>query len=162
MPLTLVSDIDGVIVNTQPARTQLLARGKWAEFAKTVMSDPPNKAIVRMIQLLYQRGIQINLVTGRGEECRDATEAWLWKYYVPYQSLLMRPVGDLRPGWQLKQGWIQASSLNPTTTFAILEDQSQTVAMYRQRGFLTLQVRKSATEDQTTLASLNRRLAALG
>lgn len=161
MPLTIISDIDGTTVRTSPARVTLLSQGRWDEFAKGAINDPPVKSVVRMLQLCYQRGIQIHLVTGRGEECRSVTEEWLWKWNVPFQSLRMRPEDDRTPGYELKRRWLAEGNYQPAATFAVFEDQTAAVRMYRQRGFLTFQVRQDPVEDHTLLASVKSRLAAL-
>lgn len=146
--MIVISDIDGTLAKINASRINLLANGKWVEFSAGVTQDRPIRPVVRLLQLLYQRGLDIHLHTSRGEECRAATEDWLWSYNIPYSKLLMRPVENMQPDYLLKWDYIRKNNYNKSQVFCVFEDRSRCVQLYRSLGLLCLQVAQNAGVDQ--------------
>lgn len=159
--MNIICDIDGTLCRPPNQRLQLLAAGRWEDFsAGSNTQDVPVRPIIHILQLLYQRGLQIHLHTGRGEAVRATTEDWLWNYNVPFQRLLMRPEGDKRPDYLVKWDYIKKNGYSPATVFCVFEDRDKCVALYRQLGYLCLQVAKDAGIDTQKASYAQFRTAA--
>lgn len=165
MAQIVIADVDRVILQTPTPRLQLLQRGEWDAFAKDWTKDPPNRRIIKILQLLYARGLEVHLHCPRGEATREATEEQLWKYNVPHDKLLLRPEGNTDHSYILKRDWLTGAAgapYNPSQVFCVFDDDTRAVKMYRQRGFLCLQVQQDPVVDQqTTKANLHARTAVL-
>ena len=146
--MIVISDLDGTLAKVNSTRINYLIKGQWDDLAKGVSQDRPIRPLVRMLQLLYQSGMQIHIHTGRGEPCREATEEWLWTYNIPYSRLLMRPDGDLRNDYILKWDYLKQNNYNKSQVFCVFEDRSRCVQLYRSLGLLCLQVAQNAGIDQ--------------
>ncbi|MGH8995398.1 MAG: HAD family acid phosphatase [Acidimicrobiales bacterium] len=90
----VVFDIDGVLSDAV-GRQRFLERGRrdWDAFFEACGEDPLIGEIARLLELLDQ-GLQIILLTGRPLRVRPQTEAWLRRYGVRYDLLVMRDYGD--------------------------------------------------------------------
>jgi uncharacterized HAD superfamily protein len=80
------------------------------------------------------------VMSGRPEDCREATEKWLRKHDVRYDALFMRPTGDTRQDqvvkWELYQTHVQP---HYQIDF-VLDDRNRVVKMWRENGLKCLQV----------------------
>lgn len=140
MRKTIISDLDGTISDPTHRLHCIQREPKdWAEFYRLSEDDPAHMDIIDLLWELCG-GYNIVIASGRSDEVRIATKAWLNRMDVPCDSLLMRKAGDHRPDHILKAEWADAERWTPESVFFVLEDRSRVVQMWRERGLRVLQV----------------------
>lgn len=82
----------------------------------------------------------IVLLSGRGEEFRPQTEAWLAQHQVPYDELWMRPAGDRRRDDIVKAELFDQHVRHRYRVHVSLDDRDRVVALWRRMGIPTWQV----------------------
>ncbi|MCC9711206.1 AAA family ATPase [Streptomyces sp. MNU76] len=82
----------------------------------------------------------IVLLSGRGEEHRDRTEAWLRAHEVPYDELWMRAAGDQRRDDVVKAELFDRHVRHRFAVRVSLDDRDRVVAVWRRMGLPTWQV----------------------
>lgn len=134
----VVFDLDGTLSNPYH-RIHFLEREKkdWRAFYAACDKDQPHHAVIRVLNALYITGAEIEIWTGRSEEVRDKTMAWLGIEGIPPVNVKMRAEGDHRPDTILKQEWLDACSVKPRLVF---EDRASVVQMWRSNGITCCQV----------------------
>lgn len=80
--------------------------------------------------------------TGRDEEHREVTEAWLARNgFGGYTELFMRPRGDTRPDQDVKEE-IYKTHIEPKyEIIGCIDDRNRVVERYREMGLTVLQIR---------------------
>lgn len=147
--MIVISDIDGCLADITN-RLSLLRQTPidWAAVNNKIPFDRPVRGTIEILRALAARGHIINLFTGRAETTRGATEQWLNTWKIPYNELVMRPDDDQSPNYALKREWVRKYS--PGRVLFILDDSPAAITLYRQMGFLAMQVR---TVDATPIYS---------
>lgn len=100
-------------------------------------------AVIRPIRTLvniFNARWPIILVTGRPEDYRVGTEAWLESHYIPYWGLFMRPSGDLRADNIIKAEIYERDIAPYWDVKYVLDDRDRVVKMWRGKGLTCLQV----------------------
>ncbi|MGW0468889.1 phosphatase domain-containing protein [Streptomyces sp. NPDC003027] len=82
----------------------------------------------------------IVLLSGRGEDHRAMTEAWLRQHEVPYDELWMRASGDGRADDIVKAELFDAHVRHRYAVRVSLDDRDRVVAVWRRMGLPTWQV----------------------
>jgi hydroxymethylpyrimidine pyrophosphatase-like HAD family hydrolase len=131
-PSAVIVDIDGtlaIITDRNPYDT----RG--------VLKDKPNTPIVEVTRALHAAGHTIVIVSGRSEEARTDTEAWLTKHLrIPFEGPYMRRENDARKDAVIKRE-IYRELIEPSyDVLCVLDDRDQTVRGWRKLGLTCLQV----------------------
>ncbi|MDX2602323.1 AAA family ATPase [Streptomyces caniscabiei] len=85
-------------------------------------------------------GDVIVLLSGRGEEHRSQTEAWLRAHEVPYDELWMRAAGDHRRDDVVKAELFDRHVRHRFAVRVSLDDRDRVVAVWRRIGLPTWQV----------------------
>lgn len=85
-------------------------------------------------------GDVIVLLSGRGEEHRSRTEAWLRAHEVPYDELWMRAAGDHRRDDVVKAELFDRHVRHRFAVRVSLDDRDRVVAVWRRMGLPTWQV----------------------
>jgi phosphoglycolate phosphatase-like HAD superfamily hydrolase len=143
--LVYIFDIDGTLSNPAHRLHYILNKPKdWPEFFAACKDDEPIQDVVNLAIELYNADHEIFLITGRSDECEEATIDWLFNHDIGYKALYMRKAGDHREDNivkselldQLLQDW------DEKTVDGIFEDRQQVVDMYRARGLRVYQVAK--------------------
>ena len=136
-----VFDIDGTLANINHRRHYVQYHPKnWTAFNRSMHLDTPNHDIIWLLDLMRSNGSTILIASGRGEEQRDVTQAWLAAHHVHYTRLYMRPAKDYRRDDIIKSeilDQMRADGFDPTMA---IDDRDQVVAMWRTRGLRCLQV----------------------
>ena len=134
-------DIDGTIADCQH-RIHFIAEKNWRGFFAAVDQDTPIWPVIQTIRLLKAAGVTIIMMSGRSDECKDATKAWLRQYDVPYDDLFMRKAGDHRPDNIVKEQMLEkvGQTYDLSNIVAIFDDRQQVVDMYRSKGYKVFQV----------------------
>ena len=90
----VVFDIDGVLSDAA-GRQHFLERGRrdWTAFFEACGDDPVIEEIARLLELL-DPSLSVILLTGRPQRVQPQTLAWLRRYGLRWDLLVMRPRGD--------------------------------------------------------------------
>lgn len=140
----IICDIDGTIADLTHRRKYLEQTPKdYNSFFATVGEDKPIWPIIRLLNVLGY-GLSCYFVSGRSEVCREATEEWLEEYVqIPYEALYMRPEGNHRPDWLIKQRILDKHFIETgliERVAYVLDDRDSVVQMWRKNGLTCLQV----------------------
>lgn len=138
-PLTVLCDIDGTLADTR--HLHYLAYGEHADyeaFHSLAQHAPAIEWVVSEVRGLPSNYLVV-LVTARQEKFRKQTIEWLVNNRIYYNSLWMRPDGDGRPDYLVKQevlrvlekehDIVRAYDDNPSTVRLWLENQIPTVVV---------------------------------
>jgi phosphoglycolate phosphatase-like HAD superfamily hydrolase len=88
----VIFDIDGVLADAA-GRQHYLDWGDWRSFFDACGDDPVIEEIERLLELLDER-LAVVLVTGRPRRVQPHTLAWLERYSIRWDLLIMREYGD--------------------------------------------------------------------
>jgi phosphoglycolate phosphatase-like HAD superfamily hydrolase len=133
----VVFDLDGTLANLDH-RLHLSITKDWRGFFAAVGNDKPIVHAILVAQAMWQAGHRVEIWSGRSDECRAETERWLALALVPYDALLMRTAGDVRPDDVIKQEFLRGGG-QPDLIF---DDRDRVVAMWRSLGIPCFQVAK--------------------
>ena len=131
----IVFDFDGTLCDLSH-RLHLQIAGDWRGFFAAVSGDAPIHHAIRVMQSLYADGHRIEVWSGRSDECREASEAWLLKHECPHSGLLMRTAGDKRPDDEVKREFLMGGGWPDL----IFDDRDRVVRMWRSLGIPCFQV----------------------
>lgn len=114
----IIQDIDGTLANInhrlhhiKPLPGHGSARGEkknWSAFFHAAKEDAVYEHVKHMGALLKAQGHTIVLITGRPENFREDTIAWLGKNGIIYDTLLMRPANERKPDYEVKKDLLNA------------------------------------------------------
>lgn len=126
----------------------------WQRFFAACVSDKPIQPVIDLFNAVRGYGNRVEIWSGRSDEVREETVAWLDKYVfttsmhediywndpnsVHYVRLRMRPEKDTRPDDVLKEEWLDDALLTQRISFSV-DDRDRIVAMWRRRGIVCLQ-----------------------
>jgi len=147
--MKIIIDIDGTLacglhrehlINSKPAN--------WTAYFKLCHLDSPIKPVVQLVKdLMYHGGNQVRFVSGRSDECREATVTWLAKHlgfpekYID-ERLFMRKAGDYTPDDIMKEKILKeefiAKDWHPDLA---IDDRQKVVNMWRRNEIVCLQPR---------------------
>lgn len=95
--LAITVDLDSTIADTRQRRHVLNDRPKrepadWVAYSMACAADTLIEATARIVRTFAQTH-QVFFVSGRNEEARELTVAWLAKHNIPYDALYLKPAG---------------------------------------------------------------------
>jgi predicted kinase len=131
LPEAVLCDIDGTLALN-------VGRGPY-DFERCG-EDLLNKPVAHAVALHRAAGDRIVLLSGRSEEYRKQTAAWLVKHEVTFDELWMRPAGDTRRDDIVKLELFDAHVRNRFAVRFSLDDRDRVVALWRRLGLPTFQV----------------------
>ncbi len=133
LQLAVICDLDG---------TLCLFEGKRGPYETEKAGDDDINPAVQTL-LNDWRGTHeypIIFMSGRDSKYREITEAWLKKHDFGDGILLMRPAGDTRKDYIVKEELYQAHIQRNYNICYVLDDRQQVVDMWRRNGLVCLQV----------------------
>jgi phosphoglycolate phosphatase-like HAD superfamily hydrolase len=134
--LAAVFDLDGVLSDAAGRQHFVdgsAGRKDWRAFFDRVGDDPLVEEINHLLHWLDPR-LAIVLLTARPARVRPQTLAWLERYGVRWDLLVMRPDGDLQPAVAFKQSVVAALRSLGFELKLAFEDDRRNVAMFRHAG----------------------------
>jgi predicted kinase len=131
-PTAVLVDIDGTIA----------VLGERSPYDMTrVSEDAPQRAVIETVRALHAAGHHIVYCSGRSEEAREATEAWLaMNVNVDYDMVYLRKIGDHRPDTEVKAEIFERYLRRAYDIVCVLDDRRSVVAMWRALGLTVFQV----------------------
>jgi hypothetical protein len=145
-PKIVIADLDGTIALIEHRRhwldkeqhPELTSDERWCMFFADCVEDQPNLPVIETLLALWNAEYEIHIFSGRSDEVREQTLAWLSAAHVPYWALLMRPAGDFTPDEELKRQWIAKYDLSEI--LCVFDDRQKVVDMWRELGLTCFQV----------------------
>jgi phosphoglycolate phosphatase-like HAD superfamily hydrolase len=134
----VIFDIDGTLADVSERIHHVRKKPKnWNAFFEGMAQDKAIHSMVRLCNILYASGIQIILCSGRNEQHRTETVAWLAQQGVNYHELLLRKEHDRRSDTVVKREIL--ATLDKNRILFVVEDRSRVVEMWRSEGLVCLQ-----------------------
>ena len=146
-----IFDLDGTLALIDHRLHHVQSQPKnWRAFFAACVDDKPNLPVLETLNRLRKGGAEIWVWSGRSDEVREETIAWLHRqgvfhsYWNPFRApemLRMRKAGDYRDDTVVKREWageIEPPEWNRLT--ATFDDRDRVVAMWRDLGITCFQV----------------------
>jgi hypothetical protein len=129
-----VFDIDGVLSDAAGRQHYLeRGRGDWDAFFAACGDDPLITEVARLLELLDDE-LAIILLTGRPLTVQATTVAWLARYELRWDLLIMRDVGDYSAATQFKRRSVRELRDHGFDLRLAFEDDRRNVAMFHDQG----------------------------
>lgn len=143
--MDIIFDIDGTLANTDHRQHHLTGKKKdWAAFQDAAHLDPVHEPIAVICRSLATLAHRIVLCSGRGEQERHITEAWLEGHQIPYARLYMRAEKDYRPDDVIKLELLVRMRVDGFDPKIAFDDRYRVVRMWRENGVVCAQVAEGA------------------
>jgi predicted kinase len=141
-PSAIVVDLDGTLANCDHRLHHIKDEGKkdWKAFFEGIPGDAPNQWCVDIVGGLKERH-QIVYCSGRSDEYRETSQAWLAKHELwgaCKGNLFMRHDGDYRQDYIAKEILLDFEILTRFKPHFMIDDRKQIVDLWRRRGFTCL------------------------
>jgi phosphoglycolate phosphatase-like HAD superfamily hydrolase len=130
----VVFDIDGVLSDAA-SRQRFLVSGRrdWDAFFEACGEDPLIEDVACMLALL-DPALQVVLVTGRPVRVEPQTRAWLKRYEVRWDLLVMRDFGDYSAARDFKLASVGKLRGRGFELVLAFEDDRRNLEMFRAAG----------------------------
>jgi hypothetical protein len=130
----VVFDIDGVLSDAA-GRQHFLERGRrdWTAFFEACGDDPVIEEIARLLELL-DPSLSVILLTGRPQRVQPQTLAWLRRYRLRWDLLVMRPRGEYAQVTSFKESTVYELRTFGFDLRLAFEDDPSNHAMYVAAG----------------------------
>jgi hypothetical protein len=130
----VVFDIDGVLSDAT-SRQHFLERGRrdWSAFFEACGDDPVVEEVARLLELL-DPALAVVLLTGRPLRVQPQTLAWLDRYGLRWDLLVMRDRGDDAHVSTYKRRAVGALRAHGLDLRLALEDDPMNHAMFVEEG----------------------------
>tara|TARA_Y100000310_G_scaffold179722_1_gene179690 strand:+ start:1675 stop:2145 length:471 start_codon:yes stop_codon:yes gene_type:complete len=145
---TVIFDLDGTVADISARRDKAkLSEGKtdWDIFydPNNVDLDVPNEPVVDVLRMYWDNGYNVYLFSGRSNETEAATIAWLDKWEIPFDKLVMRDSSSKKIHFMkdsdLKKSWLGVH-VDKEDIEVVYDDRKQVVDMWREEGLTVFQV----------------------
>lgn len=142
-----IVDIDGTLADCRHRLHHVLpgAKRNWEAFFSEMDEDPLIWQVAEVVRHLAIES-RIVLCSGRPENYRGITEAWLDRNGVQRDALYMRPAGDTRPDHVVKAQILDGIKADGYEPFIVIDDRQSVVDMWRENGLVCLQAAPGETD----------------
>lgn len=136
----VISDLDGTLADCTHRLQYAKGDTKdWKKFFEGIPEDSVRNEVAVQVDEYRQAGHPIILVSARPEDHRETTEAWLRRYGIKYDTLLMRKSNDKRDDVEVKQE-IYDKYLKKYKVEVWFDDRPKIVRMLRENGLNVVDV----------------------
>jgi hypothetical protein len=133
-----VVDIDGVLSDAVNRQHYIEApRRDWKSFFEACGDDEVIEEVKVLLDLL-DPALRIVLLTARPGRVHHLTEAWLTRYEIRWDLLIMRPWGDYDMARHFKQATVADLRAAGFVLELAIEDDRRNVDMFRREGIPSL------------------------
>lgn len=142
LPPCIIFDIDGTLADCQHRVHHVNGKRKdWKAFMAELSMDDPIQQTIMLNGMLAENKAEmpIYLCTGRSEDERADTEAWLAFNGVKYRQMFMRKSGDFRADHIIKRELLEEIRATGFEPQLIFDDRQCVVDMWRKEGLFVLQ-----------------------
>jgi hypothetical protein len=140
--MDIIVDIDGTIANAEHRLHHIQKSPKdWDAFFAACVDDEPINEVIDMVRAFRDGGLhRVVLCSGRSDQIKAETQAWLKSYRVGHDRLYMRTEGDHRPDEEVKAEMLavmRAEGFNPVLA---IDDRGTVCEMWKRLGLTVLVV----------------------
>lgn len=136
----VIFDIDGTLADVEHRIHHIRKEPPdWNAFNAEMHDDAIKEDIRHLVYAMFNKGYFILLVTGRFRQYHVATDNWLNHHGVLYHNLYMRPDGDFRSDYIIKEEIYQQLIKPHYKVLFVVEDRKTVVEMWRRNGLTCLQ-----------------------
>ena len=130
----MVFDLDGVLSDAG-TRQHFIEAGRrdWNAFFDACGDDPLIEEVGRVLELLDD-SLRIVLLTGRPARVQPQTLAWLHRYELRWDVLIMRDFGDYSAAREFKQWTVRELRAAGFDLRLAFEDDRRNLEMFRSEG----------------------------
>ena len=127
-------DLDGVLSDAA-SRQHFIEQGRrnWNAFFDACGDDPLIDDVARLLELL-DPDLRIILLTGRPARVQPQTVAWLHRYQLRWDLLIMRDYGDYAAAREFKQWTVEDLRAHGFDLRLAFEDDRRNLEMFRAEG----------------------------
>ncbi len=131
----VVFDMDGVLSDAVSRQHFIEGPGRrnWDAFFAACGDDPLIEDVAQLLHLL-DGGLQIILLTGRPVRVQPQTLAWLDRYGLRWDLLIMRDFGDYMAAREFKQWTVEDLRRYGFELALAFEDDRRNLEMFRAEG----------------------------
>ncbi len=139
--LAWVFDIDGTLANGDHRLHHIQKVPKdWTAYFAEVGGDAPIPHMIKLLTTLAGEA-EVVLVSGRSDECRDATLSWIKAATDGYEfPLYMRRAGDYRDDGIVKIELLAQMRADGFEPIMVFDDRTRVVKAFRAAGVPCAQV----------------------
>jgi phosphoglycolate phosphatase-like HAD superfamily hydrolase len=131
----VVFDVDGVLADVRHRLHHVERRPKdWDAFFASMDDDGPLPDGIAMAQARAREGHRIVYLTGRNENYRALTRAWMARHDLPEGQLVMRRNDDRRPARVFKPAALRHIATQGRV-LAVVDDDRAVVDVLRRDGW---------------------------
>lgn len=136
----VVVDLDGVLSDAASRQHYVEAPvPDWRAFFDACGDDPVIDEVKVLLDLL-EPGIRVVLLTARPSRVHELTEAWLHRYEIRWDVLIMRAWGDYAAAREFKRGTLGELRDHGFDLRLAFEDDVRNVEMFHAQGVPCLYV----------------------
>jgi phosphoglycolate phosphatase-like HAD superfamily hydrolase len=136
-----IFDIDGTLADLTHRLPFIQQTPKdWDGFFAACPGDRPISHVIQLAKDLAAANALICYLSGRSDQVRDETIAWLADHGCPSGKLFMRKAGDHRPDHQMKTELLEALRAEGFEPIMVFDDRASVVKMWREIGVPCAQV----------------------
>lgn len=138
-----IVDLDGTLsdgthrLHLLPTRDLHLTES-WRAFNGAAIGDKPIQNTIDVVNMLWESGMGVIILTGRSDEVETDTLIWLDRYKVKFDYLIMRRAEDNRKDTVIKEEVLRAIGLEHIK--CAFDDSANVVKHFRSLGITTYQV----------------------
>ena len=131
----VVFDMDGVLSDAAVRQHYLEGPGRrdWDAFFDACGDDPLVEEVACVLSLL-DPALQIVLLTARPQRVRPQTQAWLKRYELRWDLLIMRDYGDYSAAREFKRWTVRELRDEGFELALAFEDDRRNLEMFRAEG----------------------------
>ena len=128
----VIFDLDGTLADTTDPKGH--HKKNHEGFRAHAREADANEDIVEKVRKAKEKGNDVIVLTARSAHYKKDTTHWLNAHGVPYDALLMRPVGDDRKDKVVKEALLKEDVLPNFKVKKAYDDKSKNVKMFRKEG----------------------------
>lgn len=135
LPEAVICDLDGTLSIFEYTNGLTIRNAYAAELSE---SDIICRPVAMAISAFYASGVEVIFLSGRSEDCRKPTEAFLRRvcdeYNLSYEKLLMRKSKDGRSDSIVKKEIFDEHLKDKYNIIAVFDDRNAVVSTWREMG----------------------------
>lgn len=144
-----IFDLDGTLAHIEHRKHVLEDKhdpNRWRRFYAACDKDTPCAAVINTMNSLRIAGCEVWIFSGRSDEVRAQTVAWLCEHtsFMSHEletALTMRRAGDYTVDDELKLSWLDSMLVDDRHRLvAVFDDRDRVVQMWRDAGVTCFQV----------------------
>lgn len=138
----VLCDIDGTLANIEHRKNFVQQEPKdWHGFFGAMADDEVRMEVLRQVEGYFFAGHEVFFVSGRPDNYRAQTEAWLRERCCwPAPTVFMRRAGDHRPDTVVKQQMLQTYFPDKSWITCVFDDRKIVVDMWKNEGLVVVDV----------------------